>query len=355
MAPNVLWVGEGEAVKLSQRKRMAAEILDPTGFPLEKNDPLASSHRLINAYLRRIPEGAFAYGPVGVLDGERIEVWYEEAATEILQLPVADQFGCIRACTRFSYWSRFEWGWASNKPETQIQRAYEFALSGLCTLILNREREWSEAEIKEMVGLDMPYPFPKAGCVSPVVEAYLARYPVTETLRASIEEVREWNARLHCLSHWMILGDALGEPLVLHRDEKWADEAIALISAQPEEVKELWREFLLHCIRSEKTKPSAKWLTTSAQYLERIGLEAFDKQFVVWCKHYGQSLPSYELNQAVFKGLVWSASLVPSQQIAKSIANIALSCTTANDMTISFFSLSLFNACIWSLDRKSVV
>ncbi|RYX86199.1 hypothetical protein EON83_02965 [bacterium] len=329
---------------------MATETLKPTTYPLDKNDPLARYHRLINDYLLRIPDEGFVDHAYGA-DWVQNHAWCLEAAAPILEMPVAEQLGCIRACARFSDWSRFEWGWSSYKPETEVQMAYEWALNSLCALILTVERQWVAEEIEELVGLPFPYCFQKSELITPIVEEYLRKHLLTESMRGSVEVVREWNARLHRLEHWLSLGAVLGEPLVLHRGEKWADEAIGFIEGQSEEAGEQWRLLLLHCIDSEKAKPSAKWLNVAQGHVDEIGASTFGECFVAWSGHYGKSDSVYELNPAVFKGLVWVASLRPTDSVASSLADIVLACSQPKISENKALSLNLFNACVWSLSK----
>lgn len=327
--------------------RMATEILSPTDFSLEDGDPLAPAHRQINAYLLRIPSDGFVAIATIDTDWVRIRALHLEAAREILALPVAQQLDCVRASSRFSYWSRFKWGWSSLKLEVRNHQGYEGALDHLCANILSFDRQWSEDEVKEIVALPFPYGFHKVTYISPLVEKYLENHPVTPSLRPAIEQVREWNAWLHKLPEWLRLGAALGENLVLRRGERWADEAIAFVEKQSQTDQAQWRDFLLHCIQSDKAKPAIKWLKTAQQHLDTIGKDVFEKCFNAWCIDYGQVPPSYELNRAVFKGLVWSASLLSGQEVALSVAFIALSGPSSR--TGGVFSAGLFNACIWSL------
>ncbi len=330
---------------------MAIEILIPTTFPLEENDLLAGSHRRIHDYLRRIP-GDGIWNPGNLHSNwEHLRALHRDAAAEILELPVAAQLDCIRACARFSYWSRFEWGWRMDKAETRMQMGYENALNNLCINILSSEREWGEAEIREIVEISVPYGFQKVDLVSALVESYLLRHEITDSLRASVELVREWNASVYRLPRWLSLGAALGEQLVVHRGEKWAADATRFVAEQPEDMREQWRLLLLHCIDSEKAKPSQKWLKTTKTFIDEIGSDSFESGFVQWCRDYGQSIPAYELNQAVFKGLVWCASLMTSWKTAAGLSDVALACSQPKISENNALSLDLFNACVWALGQ----
>ena len=329
---------------------MAIEILAPTQFPLDSDDPLAAAHRSINDYLLRIP----TEGLVGVAtqntDWAKIRSLQQEAAKEILEMPLSLQFDCIRATARFSPWSRFEWGWSMQKQEaTHMQMAYEHALNFLSGSILSVPRDWSEQEIQEIIEIPTSYAFYGGGLVAQIVENYLLNHPLTDSFREIVEAIRTPYASASNLARWLSLGKTLGEQLVFHRGEKWADDAITFIEGEPEHIQNQWCNLLLHCVHSEKAKPNSKWLKVADASINEIGVEVFEKCFCAWSLVYGQSNPSYVINQEVFKGLVWSASLLPSQKIAGALGFIALTPFTPDVSGNKAFSTHLLNACIWSL------
>lgn len=341
---------------------MPRDILQPTTFPLDPNDPLAPFHHLIHDFLRRLsPEALVSHSSVNCVGipnfWVRVRELRSEAAREVLARPFEDQLNCIRASTRFSDWSRFEWGWSfHDKPEeTEQQVAFESALFHLCSFILEQPREWSEEELRELLELPFPYSFEKKEVVTDIYENYLQLHSVSVELKPSVETVRGWNARVHLVASYLRLGAALGDELILQSGEAWADDARRFILDLPEEKQIAWREFLLFCFDSDKSKPSAKWLQKARIHIEQIGAEAVEQECASWFVSWGDS-KSLELNEAVLKGLVWSASLLEGSETVRALGTLAVSAAQLGEIKHTSHrtrSPSLFGASVWSLSQRS--
>ncbi len=336
-------------------QNMNPEILQPTTFPLDPNDPLASPHRIIHDFLARVPSAAI----VGVFsmetDWNSIRASHQKAAADVLQLPLETQLGCIKASARFSDWSRFEWGWSTydKAEETHFQMGCEGALDNLCHLILEQPREWNEDELRELIEIPVPYSFEKWRVVTGIFENHLANHAVSGELKPAIERVRQQNASVYNVSHWLQLGAALGDELVLQSGEKWADDARRFMLALPEKQQIAWREFLLFCFDSDKSKPSAKWVGTAREGIERIGAGDIERECARWFASWGDT--PLEINEAVLKGVVWSASLLEGSDIARALGILALSASELGEVKHTSHrtrSASLFNAGVWSLGQR---
>ena len=335
---------------------MSPEILQPTTFPLDPADPLAPFHRIAHDFLKRLPREAFLlYDSPASMNWQQVLDWYRDAAAGVLAMPLETQLGCIRACARFSSWTRFEWRWSSHDKaeETNKQMAYETALFNLCSCILEQPREWNEEELPKLVELPVPYAFPKERVVTRVFENYLLTHPVSPRLRPAVERVRGWNTRVHLFPSWFGLSQALGDELTLQSGEAWADDARGFILGLPEHEQVAWREFLLSCFDSDKAKPSAKWLRQAQVFLERIGADVVERECALWFASWGTE--PLEINEAVLKGVVWSASFLEGSEVARALGTLALSASELGEIKRTSHrtrSASLFNASVWSLSQS---
>lgn len=248
---------------------MTREILQPTTFPLDSNDPLTPFHRITHEFLAQLPPEALAGTSRPDTDWHTVRRLQRETATDFLaNLPLDAQLGCIRAAARFSFWSRFEWGWSSfDKPaQTKQQMAFEGALDFLCVQILGDSQlegcpPWRDEQLCELVALPFPYSFERVKWVTLVFRKHLAHHPLHDELLDAAQTVRHWNARVHLADSWLSLGRVLGDRLVLQRGEPWADEARAWIAELPNFQTATWQNFLQSCLlHSSKSKPSATWL-----------------------------------------------------------------------------------------------
>ncbi len=93
----------------------------------------------------------------------------------------------------------------------------------------------------------------------------------------------------------------------------------------------------------------------AARDIEKLGEDLFARNFVAWADRWGEE-PRHEINEAVWKSLVWSASLLNGAQIAEALGKVALSAAQKgepNHANHRTKSPPVFNASLWSLSQKS--
>jgi hypothetical protein len=142
----------------------------------------------------------------------------------------------------------------------------------------------------------------------------------------------------------------------VERGDAWADRAVADLEAMDEPTRAAWRALFEHARQSSDPKPKEKWLKAAAPLLQAVGKAAFLERAREWFALYGKGdgwwfADREEHNDAFFKGLVWTASLIEDASIIPALGAALRGAFKARGRA-GVRSQKVGNACIWALGLR---
>ena len=201
-----------------------------------------------------------------------------------------------------------------------------------------------------------------------VVGDYLKSHPMSRELQQAAErliqsieaesmsvEIRRWILRLK---------DLIGETevsLPLAAGDAWADTALKEIYSLDSRTRTAWAELLLYCSRAKSSVPSNKWLSAVDPYIDTIGNLNFfikllhwfpvvEKQLTASTNRHDRHPSLLPVNSDILKGLIWLCGKSDDPEIARALANLAISSHLPG---IGRKVTKLGSACIWALGNMS--
>ena len=123
--------------------------------------------------------------------------------------------------------------------------------------------------------------------------------------------------------------------------EIWSDHLLEELESMDPAQQERWVALVKLCCTATSAKPSAKWTKASAELLDSIGKDEFNKRIIDWFSRVNKgktrpSMPSswetvddrqriYDKNADILRGFIWCCLHFPSDETARAITNVALS------------------------------
>lgn len=137
-----------------------------------------------------------------------------------------------------------------------------------------------------------------------------------------------------------LMPDFLEMPL--NKGEAWSDVAADALLALPDEKRRIWIELIHHCGKASSGSPSKKWLADAIELRERIGRDHITDCVLAWFplvdkprtiplghNHVYQNHNHHLIldhHATILKGLCWLASTEESEEMARVLGALALSC-----------------------------
>ncbi len=151
----------------------------------------------------------------------------------------------------------------------------------------------------------------------------------------------------------LILGEI--DPGAITPDFDWSKSLAKELAEISDSREAEWQALVEHAISATASRPSKKWLATAGQLVEAVGEEKFVALFNSTLPRIGAEthteLPLGDDNNShLVKGLVWIASLVPPEQVAREIKLLAIYCFRKIP-GIGAVSTRVGNACVYVLGQ----
>ena len=148
--------------------------------------------------------------------------------------------------------------------------------------------------------------------------------------------------------------------------EAWADTAISEILPQTDHEKSVWIQLLDECQKVGGSAPSAKWLKSANELIEKIGVESFKSHILKWFplvdKPRTQQIETWsewspnpnlminDINADILRGLVWLCGEFDDAEMARSLCTLAIS-AYKKVPKIGPRCVRLGNACVYALGK----
>jgi hypothetical protein len=126
---------------------------------------------------------------------------------------------------------------------------------------------------------------------------------------------------------------------VVRPGDAWSNDAIAMLSHEPEARRAAWLALLAHAAASDWSRPPMRWRDLATALVKPLG-EDVARTVVRWVRMIGrpgtreQNIYGWppdptilmECNSRVLKGLIWAATLRPTPDLAPALADAAVVC-----------------------------
>ena len=144
-------------------------------------------------------------------------------------------------------------------------------------------------------------------------------------------------------------------PSSITADFDWSKTLIRQLASSAEDQQAAWRPLIVHAMSASSSKPSKKWLSTASEYLDAVSVDEYAGLFAAMAENIQaekfDSCPlSDENNSDLVKGLVWIASLLPADGVARDIKSLAIYCFRKVP-NIGAVSTKVGNACVYVLGQ----
>ena len=210
--------------------------------------------------------------------------------------------------------------------------------------------------------------------VANATSAYITAHGLSEHLRESIMQAVKRGRSERLLSTEVVdrlkkLERSVGEVIQqigLDDGEPWADRALQQIETS--EQREAWVKLVALCGGAASSKPSQKWITLAAEFVNEIGIERFQQYLLEWLPLFkekrikliiqqqgwvhGINRPQNEyavtrLNERVLRGLVWASAPFATAASTEAMGELAL--VAYRKQFFGVRSQLVGNGCVWFL------
>jgi len=191
---------------------------------------------------------------------------------------------------------------------------------------------------------------------------------LSEQLQALIEAVEGWRPSVQERRWIMQLRELAGDTeirLPLVKGDVWVDFALAHIHTLDEALQNTWAEFLLHCMRTNGSKPSKKWMQKADAFIKSIGRDEYRSNLLDWFPLVSEPRPEpapihprgdrdnmvwylEPLNSDILKGLIWTVSQEEDPEMARVLSALAIT-TYKKIPGVGPRAGKVGNACFWTL------
>ncbi|MFI4871576.1 MAG: DUF4132 domain-containing protein, partial [Phycisphaerales bacterium JB061] len=169
-----------------------------------------------------------------------------------------------------------------------------------------------------------------------------AREPrAREVLTRLADRIEEQGSERHFAQRLRkLMPDFLAMPITA--GEAWSDAARDTLLALPEDQQRIWIELIHHCGKANSGSPSKKWLADAIELRERIGRDQVTVCVLEWFplvdkprtvplghNHIYQNHNHHLIldhHATILKGLCWLAATEPSDEMARTLGVLAISC-----------------------------
>jgi hypothetical protein len=146
--------------------------------------------------------------------------------------------------------------------------------------------------------------------------------------------------------------------LPMEAGDVWANAALIDIRGMSGDEQNIWGQLLLHCLRATGSAPSKKWLKDARALVIQIGVEDFRSAVLRWFPLADRARPAESskdeletllpVNADLLKGLAWLCSGFEQAEVARALANLALSAYRRLPGR-GPRAVKIGNACFWAL------
>jgi hypothetical protein len=211
-----------------------------------------------------------------------------------------------------------------------------YALVDCAALVLPRDLFLDEMDIQRILQLLLRLAGGVAfgGVLFPLLLARLERGcggpPSADTadlIRRELEAVRHFATgpeyqRLSTRVTELLTPAAAGLP---EGGEPWVSAMLTAVGTSNEDSRPGWQRLLAHAMRAEPSKPTKKWASEAAGYVDGIGRDRFRAQALGWfadlTKPAQRALSPH--NAQLVKGLVWACADFDDSELARALGHLA--------------------------------
>ena len=227
-----------------------------------------------------------------------------------------------------------------------------FLLSALLRKKLPFDRSSIESLLQALRADGRRGHMPPAGVVR-ALEAYIEAHGMAESIRAGLESLRaQYNSHSDYAEERQVgkriealleEGQTPVTQFDLNTGEAWTDALLVELGRLDDTARCRWQALFAHCMTAKSSKPSKKWLKTAGELLAPIGQQAFASVIIPCLAAIGQPGTSqrvihggwthhteptliHDTHADLLRGLVWTVSLVPLEQLIGAVGDAAEMC-----------------------------
>jgi len=313
----------------------------PVTFTVEPGHPLATEHRLIEAFLDECDRRRAYHSNVSELDTVQALARAEGAAQVRVVRAAVERRAQVQRALHAIFRTDPSPTAAADQGRWETVESLQHQLAALNCLLescFRRRLPYAAGDIKGVLshivedeGAGLWRPFSQS---LKDVEAFAAR-GLSPELRLLVDQIaRQVNriAQSQMSRELLKLSEAVSRiegvrPPVLDEGESWAAALLERLAELPAEQAEAWCRLLAHCRTATATSPSQKWLKQAQALVDAVGCDTFAGSLQGWLALFGAHVQAIsERNIDVLRGLVWCASLAPSEDLARAVTGIVPSC-----------------------------
>lgn len=356
------------------------ETVGRDGFPQFSQDPLASIHGQLDAYLGQIPKPGQYWWPT---DPQELP-----ASAALLGLDSNAKADVLRAILVRVVSS----GGDKPRPQFSVVRTIATAVFGiggsdllgtfefrpLAVALLKANLPLTPEDLAWIVKIhvgqgDEPgWHFTPPEVILKAIERHAGKSELSAELQ---EELAAWRKvfkneekisvpnRKILVRIKALLGEG-GVPNIL-AGEAWSNAALADLKEMPRDRRSRWYRLLLHCQTADASKPSQKWVKTANELVEAVGRVEFKQRIQNWFEFVALPRPVHrepqnaqydpdpdlllaDANSLILKGLTWCCAGWKDPEITRAVSRLAEVCFK-KIRNLGARSPRIGNACFYSL------